>query len=484
MRAIRHVALSTLAAALVVTLPAQVAERPPVRASTERPNIVYILLDDAGWGDLGCYGQQKLKTPHMDRLAREGLRFTQHYAGSTVCAPTRSVLMTGQHTGHTPVRGNGRAPGEPENVFPIGGDAVTVAALLHGAGYATGCFGKWGLGGPGSDSDALALGFDHFCGFYNQAFAHDFYPRWLWRDGKKLELDRKVYAHDVIFDAALEFVRRNRERRFFCYLPVTIPHAAMQAPPEYHERFRKVYPEFDEKVGRYGGDDRRTAVRNPIAGFAAMMTKLDDDVGRLFGLLAELGLDDDTIVMLSSDNGPHREGGHDPKFWDSNGPFQGMKRSLYDGGIRVPLLARWPGRVAAGRVSDHISGHQDLLPTLCELAGASAPEEIDGISMVAELTGKGQQRQHDYLYWEFYEAGGKRAVRMQQWKAVQNGLRDDPDAPIELYDITTDAGERTNVAADHPAVVARAQLCLTEAHVADPRWRYRGKRQPKKGRSK
>lgn len=446
-----------------------------------QPNVVYILLDDAGWGDLGCYGQKKLKTPNMDRLAKEGMRFTQHYSGSTVCAPTRSCLMTGQHTGHTPIRGNGRAGNEPEQVFPIGAGVTTVATRLKQAGYRTGAFGKWGLGGPGSTSDALALGFEHFTGFYSQAFAHDFYPRWLWRDGKKLELDRKRYAHTIYMDDALQFIRQHKDEPFFCYLPVTIPHAAMQAPPEYHERFRQQYPQFDQKVGKYGGDARTSEVRNPIAGFAAMMTKMDDDVGALLALLEELGIDDNTVVMLTSDNGPHLEGGHDPKFWDSNGPFQGHKRSLYDGGIRVPLLARWPGTIEAGRTSDLISAHWDLLPTLCELAGAKVPSDIDGISMVPTLTGRGAQRAHDYLYWEFYEAGGKRALRMGKWKAVRNDLRDRPDAPIELYDITTDLAEANDVAKQHPDVVAQARRYFAAAHTPDERWQYRGGRKRKGG---
>jgi arylsulfatase A len=456
---------------------ALIAQRPN---EEPRPNIVYILLDDAGWGDLGCYGQEKLKTPHMDRLARDGMRFTQHYSGSTVCAPTRSCLMTGQHTGHTPIRGNGNAKGEPERVFPIGAEVVTVAALLKRAGYATGAFGKWGLGGPGSTSDALALGFDHFTGFYSQAFAHDFYPRWLWRDGEKLELNRSEYAHTVSFDDALKFIEANRSGPFFCYLPVTIPHAAMQAPPDYHERFRKIYPQFDKKIGKYGGDGRQSKVTNPIAGFAAMMTKMDDDVGRLIKTLQKLGMDDDTLIMLSSDNGPHLEGGHDPKFWDSNGPFQGHKRSLYDGGIRVPLLARWPGKIQEGSVNEHISAHWDLLPTLCDLAGVAIPQGVDGLSMVPALTGRGSQERHEYLYWEFYEAGGKRALRMGQWKAVRNGLRDDPDAKIELYDILQDLGERRDVAAANPEVVAQAQRFFEAAHTPDPRWQYRGGRRKKK----
>lgn len=443
----------------------------PSEPQPQPPNVIYILLDDAGWGDLGCYGQQKLKTPNMDRLAEEGMRFTQHYAGSTVCAPTRSCLMTGQHTGHTPIRGNGRDKDEPERVLPLGAGTTTVASLLKQRGYATGAFGKWGIGGPGSESDALALGFDHFTGFYNQALAHDYYPRWLWRDGEKLQLDRTRYAHDVYMDDALQFVRDQRDGPFFCYLPVIIPHAAMQAPEEYHRRFREVYPQFDDKVGKYSGDDRQTRVRNPIAGFAAMMTKLDDDIGRLLALLDELGIAEDTLVMLTSDNGPHHEGGHDPKFWDSNGPFQGTKRSLYDGGIRVPLLARWPGAIEAGAVSDLISAHWDLLPTLCELAGAQVPGDVDGLSMAPTLRGESGQLLHEYLYWEFYEQGGKRALRFGQWKAVRNNLAEDPDAPIELYDITTDLAEQRDVSAGHPDEIARARRYFEAAHTPSE-WSY------------
>ncbi len=473
-----RIACGTALAAVLAT-----AAAAPLGAQ-QRPNVVYILLDDAGWGDLGCYGQQKLKTPSMDRLAAEGMRFTQHYSGSTVCAPTRSCLMTGQHTGHTPVRGNGRAEDQPENVPGVGAGTTTVASLLKQRGYATGAFGKWGIGGPGSDSDALALGFDHFTGFYNQAFAHDYYPRWLWRDGEKLALDRSRYAHDVYMDDALQFVRDHKGGPFFCYLPVIIPHAAMQAPEDYHARFRARYPQFDDKVGSYGGDARTTKVQNPIAGFAAMMTKLDDDVGRLLALLDELGIADDTLVMLSSDNGPHHEGGHDPRFWDSNGPFQGHKRSLYDGGIRVPMLARWPGKVAAGADSALISAHWDLLPTLCDLAGADVPDDVDGISMKPTLLGEGDQRQHDYLYWEFYEGGGKRALRFGRWKAVRNYKRDGSVPPIELYDVTADLAEARDVAAAHPEEVAQAERWFRAAHTPSPRWRHPGWGADKRGADK
>ncbi len=465
---------SLLVAVTAAFLAPRLCPQAPPRAAQQPPNVVYILLDDAGWGDLGCYGQQKLLTPNMDRLATEGMRFTQHYSGSTVCAPTRSCLMTGQHTGHTPIRGNGRAKDQPEGVPGIGAGTTTVASLLKQRGYATGAFGKWGIGGPGSDSDALALGFDHFTGFYSQSFAHDYYPRWLWRDGEKLALDRSRYAHDVYMDDALQFVRDHKDGPFFCYLPVIIPHAAMQAPEDYHRRFRERYPQFDDKVGKYGGDDRQTKVQNPIAGFAAMMTKLDDDVGRLLAMLDELGIAEDTLVLLSSDNGPHHEGGHDPRFWDSNGPFQGHKRSLYDGGIRVPMLARWPGAVEAGATSALISAHWDLLPTLCDLAGVDVPGGVDGISMKPTLLGADGQRLHDYLYWEFYEGGGKRALRFGRWKAVIQYKRGQPAPPIELYDVDADLAEARDVASEHPALVRKAARWFQEAHTPSARWRHPG----------
>lgn len=442
--------------------------------AADQPNIVYILLDDAGWGDLGCYGQQKLKTPNMDRLASDGMRFTQHYSGSTVCAPTRSVLMTGQHTGHTYIRGNNSNPmGGAEGQFPISDETVTVAELLKDAGYATGAFGKWGLGAPGNEGAACEQGFDTFYGYYCQALAHDYYPRWIWRNDEKIVLDRKEYSHDLIMAEALDFIRENKDGPFFCYLPVTIPHAAMQAPEEMLERFRKEYPQFNNKVGKYGGDARTSEVVNPIAGFAAMMTVLDDDVGELLALLKDLGIDENTVVMLSSDNGPHREGGHDPVFWDSNGPFQGTKRDLYEGGIRCPLLIRWPGKVEAGQVSDHISAHWDMLPTFCDLADIETPDNVDGISLLPTMLGEGDQPEHEYLYWEFYEQGGKRAVRLGDWKAVQRNLKKDPNSPIELYDLSKDPGEEDDIAADHPEIVERMKEIMEDAHTPDANWKFR-----------
>ena len=435
-------------------------------AEGEKPNLVYLLLDDAGYGDLSCYGQQKFATPNMDRLAAEGLRFTQHYSGSTVCAPTRCCLMTGVHTGHSYVRGNREV--RPEGQSPMPSDIVTLPRLLKQAGYTTGAFGKWGLGAPGSPSDP-AHHFDVFFGYNCQREAHTYYPKHLWNNFEKVPLDGQTHSADVIMSEALEFVRANQEKPFFLFLPVTIPHAAMHATEEYLAPFRKKFPQFENKVGRYAN----TETKNPIAAFAGMMTQVDAHLGQLMQLLDELNLDDRTLVMLSSDNGPHKEGGHDPKFFDSNGPLRGHKRDLYEGGVRAPLIARWPGKIAEGNESAMISAHWDMLPTFCELAGVAVPQLVDGVSLVPELTGQSdKQRQHEYLYWEFYEQGGKRAARFGDWKAVQLNVNKDRNAPIELYFLPEDIGETNNVADDHPEVVARAIKVFADAHTPSEFWSF------------
>ena len=364
-------------------------------ADAAKPNIIYILLDDAGYGDLSCYGQHRFATPNIDALASEGMKFTDHYSGSTVCAPTRCSLMTGMHTGHTYVRGNREV--QPEGQAAMPADIVTIPRLLKKAGYTTGAFGKWGLGAPGSPSDP-ARHFDLFYGYNCQRQAHSYYPDHLWKNFDRVELDGKTYSANLIGDAALKFISDNKQGPFFAFLPVTIPHAAMHAPESYVAPFRKKFPQFEDKIGKYSGPP----VKNPIAAFAGMMTLLDEQVGEILALLKQLGIEEDTLVMLTSDNGPHREGGHDPDFFDSNGPLKGYKRDLYEGGIRAPLLARWPGTIKPGSTSDHVSAHWDMLPTFCQLAGIDPPADVDGISMVAALKGE-PQLQHDYLYWEFYE---------------------------------------------------------------------------------
>ncbi|MEO0446885.1 MAG: arylsulfatase [Verrucomicrobiota bacterium] len=436
--------------------------------ANEKPNIIYILLDDAGYGDFSCQGQTKFSTPNIDRLATEGMTFTDHYAGSTVCAPTRCSLLTGLHTGHAYVRGNREV--KPEGQAPMPADIVTIPRRLRTAGYTSGMFGKWGLGAPGSSSDPMEH-FDAFYGYNCQRQAHNFYPTHLWRDREKeLFPDRDVYSHDKIVEAAHDFVRENAENPFFLYYSITIPHAAMQVPEEDAAPWREAFPQFNDKVGKYGG----STVTNPIANFAGMMTKLDDGIGELLDLLEQLNIDEKTLILFTSDNGPHKEGGHDPDFFDSNGPLKGYKRDLDEGGIRVPLLARWPGTIDPGGQSDHLSAHWDMLPTFCDLAGIDPGVETDGISLSPLLTGEGDQAQHDYLYWEFYERGGRRAARWGQWKAVQYNMGGDPNAPIEIYDLEADIGETSDLASTYPERVAQAQEIFSKAHTPSPNWIFKG----------
>ncbi|MEQ9411075.1 MAG: arylsulfatase [Fuerstiella sp.] len=453
----------------------QAAQKPSAeKLGTDKPNIVYILLDDAGYGDLSCYGQQQFSTPNIDRLAAEGMRFTQHYSGSTVCAPTRCSLMTGLHTGHAYVRGNREVKPEGQAAMPA--DIVTIPRLLRTAGYTTGAFGKWGLGAPASTSDP-AEHFDVFFGYNCQREAHNYYPDHLWRNRERVPLDGKTYTATMIMDEALQFVEDNRNGPFFLFLPVTIPHAAMHAPEEYVASWRKKFSQFEDKVGKYSGPE----VRNPIAAFAGMMTLMDDGVGQLMQLLQQLDIDDNTIVLLSSDNGPHKEGGHDPVFFNSNGPLKGHKRDLYEGGVRAPLIARWPGHIEAGRTSELISAHWDMLPTFCELADVEVPAGLDGISILPTLTGQGDQPKHDFLYWEFYERGGRRAVRFGNWKAVQQNLTDvNMQDGVELYDLETDPGEERNIAANHPAVVRQALSYFSAAHTPSEFWQFGPKKKARK----
>ena len=430
-------------------------------------NIIYILLDDAGYGDLSCYGQKKFKTPNIDLLATEGIKFTQHYSGSTVCAPTRSVLMTGLHTGHTAVRGNKEI--RPIGQHPIPASTYTIAEALKDSGYTTGAFGKWGLGNPGSEGAPENQGFDRFFGYNCQRNAHTYYPTRLFDNEKKITLDGKTYAHDPIMKEALEFIRSNAKKPFFCFMPLTIPHAAMHVPEKYAAPFRKKFPQFKDKIGKYAGPP----VKNPAAMFAGMMTKLDEGVGQILGLVKELGIDEQTIIILSSDNGPHKEGGHMPDFFDSNGPLKGYKRDLYEGGIRVPLIARWPGKIKAGSMSGHISAHWDIFPTFCDLAGSKIPVGLDGISLLPTLLGQKDQQNHEYLYWEFHERTGARAVRFGQWKAIQRNLKKKDNPPIELYDLAKDLAENNDLATMNAPLVKKARKYFEEAHKPSSIWKMR-----------
>lgn len=438
-----------------------------INVAAERPpNIVFVLADDLGYGDLSCFGQKRFTTPRLDALAARGMKLTQHYAGSTVCAPSRCALMTGLHTGHCAVRGNREHQGEGQEPMP--GDVVTMANLLKDAGYATGAYGKWGLGYPGSASDPLRSGFDEFFGYNCQRHAHRYYTDYLWDGDRRVEIDANDYTHELIFDRALDFIRAHKDGPFFCFLPVTLPHAAMEAPEEDRAPFRKEFAQFENVVGKYDGVE----VTNPIASFPAMVRRLDGDVGRLVDLLTELGIDEDTIVVFTSDNGPHHEGGHDPRFFDSNGPFPGYKRDLYEGGIREPTIAYWPGHIAAGSESAFASAGWDWLPTFCDLASIATPAGLDGVSLKPTLTGTGEQQPHDYLYWEFHEQGGKQAIRRGPWKAVRLSAKKNPHATPELYNLDNDPGETTNLAESETALLAQLVVLMNEAHTPAPTYNF------------
>ena len=423
-----------------------------------RPNIVFILADDLGYGELGCYGQRLIQTPRIDRMAAEGIRFTDCYAGCTVCAPSRCTLMTGLHTGHCRIRGNAQVPLATED--------VTVAKLLRQAGYATGIIGKWGLGQPGSSGVPNRQGFDYWFGYLDQVHAHNYYPDYLWRNEEKVLLPnvvekgvakrRVTYSPDLFASEALEFVEHHREKPFFLYLALTVPHANDEAGKNGME-----VP--DDKP--YSDRDWPQVEKNK----AAMITRMDADVGRLLDKLKTLGLDERTIVFFTSDNGPHREGGVDPAFFHASGPLRGIKRDLYEGGIREPMIVRWPGRIAAGQVSDFVWAFWDFRPTAAELAGVRSPADIDGVSIAAvllESPGKSAPPPHEFLYWEFHEGGFKQAVRMGRWKAVRTKL----NRPLELYDLTNDLGETTNVAVKHPETVAQIETYLKRARTDSPNW--------------
>jgi arylsulfatase A-like enzyme len=453
-----------LLCAVILPVTLRAAEPVPSR----RPNVVLIVADDLGYGDLSCYGQEKLSTPQIDRLASEGLRFTDHYAGNTVCSPSRACLMTGQHPGHVHCRGN-----SDENTRAALDPAMTtLPRLFKNAGYATGAFGKWGLGHTtmAGAPNPLTHGFDTFSGWKSQAIAHTYYPTSLVRDGKEVPLEPGTYVHDLIMADAFQFIRHNAQRRqpFFCYIPTAIPHAALHAPPALHAKWRQRLPQFEDRVGKYsaGGGESCPDVTNPEAGFAAMLEHLDNQVGELLALLGDLGIADNTLVIFTSDNGPHREGGHDPEFWDSNGPLRGIKRDLYEGGIRVPFLARWPGTIKPGTVSHHLSAFWDVLPTLAELTGQPSPRQVDGLSFLPTLQGEpDRQPVHPYLYWEHPEtASPQQAVRMGPWKAVVPQRRKQAARKIELYNLEEDLGEQRDVAAERPDIVARLQQIMAEAH--------------------
>ena len=441
------------------------------------PNIIFILADDLGYGELGCYGQKTIQTPHLDRMAAEGMRFVQFYAGSTVCAPSRSVLMTGLHTGHTRVRGNAGARSGAQTLRQ--GD-VTFAHVVQQAGYRTGLVGKWGLGVSGEEGDPSRMGFNYFFGYLDQIHAHNHYPDFLYRNRERITLPNVVthvgstgggyatqrvqYADDLLFEEGRAFVARSKDQPFLLELSLITPHANNERSRELGDG--QEVPDH----GPYAEQDWPA----PLKGQAAMITRMDQAVGGVLQQLKDLGLDERTLVIFTSDNGPHKEGGpkFDPEHFDANGPLRGLKRDLTEGGIRVPFMARWPGRIKAGAVSRHVGYFGDMMATFAELAGGKPPPHLDSISLVPTLLGSGTQPQHEYRYWEFYERGISQAVLLEgRWK----GLRlMETTAPIQLYDLSKDIGEEADIAAQHPEMVTRIAEIMRTAHVDNDRWKIPG----------
>lgn len=432
-----------------------------------KPNIVFILADDLGYAELGCYGQKRIKTPNIDRMSREGVRFTNCYSGSPVCAPSRCVLLTGKHTGHAFVRDNHEI--EPEGQLPLPDGIVTLPKLLKECGYSTALIGKWGLGYPGSSGEPLNQGFDHFFGYNCQRKAHNHYPPVLWRNHQQISLRGndggqrgEQYAPDLMEAEALQFIREKKRDPFALFFTTTIPHLALQVPDD---SLREYVNQWDDPP--YDGKKGYLPQKNPRAAYAAMVTRLDRTVGRISRELKEQQIEDQTLVIFTSDNGStYNLGGYDPAFFNGTGIFRASKGSVYEGGIRVPFIARWPGRIRAGSTSDHVFAFQDMMPTLLEIAGQEhrTPSDIDGVSFVPELLGQPGQRTHEALYMEFPAYGGQQMVRIGAWKGVRQGLLKNPDAPIELYDLNANPGERHDVAAQHPELVARMRTVMAESH--------------------
>lgn len=448
---------------------------PALRAQS-RPNIVFILADDLGYGDVGFNGQQLIRTPNIDRLAREGMRFPQFYAGTSVCAPSRSSLLSGQHTGHTFIRGNKGVL--PEGQQPIADSVVTIAEVFKKAGYVTGAFGKWGLGPVGSEGDPNRQGFDRFYGYNCQSLAHRYYPDHLWDNGKQIFLtanenlrQNREYAPDVIQKQALAFLDDQRkDQPFFLFLPYILPHAELIVPDDsLFQYYKGKFPEKPFKGAAYGPGATTGGYASqalPHATFAAMVARLDVYVGQVVERLKSRGLDKNTLIIFTSDNGPHAEGGADPAFFRSGGGLRGVKRDLYEGGIREPFVARWPGVIRPGSVSTFTGAFWDILPTVAELAGVKAPAGIDGLSIVPTFTGKGRQKQHEYLYWEFHEQGGRQAVRQGNWKAVRLQASKNPGGPVELYDLLKDPSESRDLAGQFPKKARELAGLMDRSHTS------------------
>jgi arylsulfatase A-like enzyme len=486
--------------------------------AARKPNVIFILADDLGYGDIGPFGQKLIRTPNLDRWAAEGMKLTQHYSGNAVCAPSRCVLMTGKHPGHAFIRNNRQADnaknlskmGKPEfeGQFPIPDGVVTMAELFQKLGYRTGGFGKWGLGGPGSTGEPLKQGFDRWFGYNCQGVAHNFYPTYLWDNDKAISLRNPPfsahdtlrsdedpakpesykrfqgteYSADLIAEQVLRFVRDNKDRPFFLYWPTTVPHLALQVP---EDSLQEYLGKWDDPP--YPGGKGYLPHFKPKAAYAAMISRMDREIGRLMDLVKQLGLDEQTIFVFSSDNGPlngtHQGlAGTDCQFFNSAGGLRDGKGTLYEGGIRVPTLVKWTGRIKAGSTSDRVSGFEDWMPTLLELVGAAdaTPKGIDGLSMAPTLLGK-PQPERPFLYREFPAYGGQQSVRVGHWKAIRQNLlpagakakaKGRAGPAFELYNLKTDPAETMNVAAQHPDVVAKLERIMREQHVNSPEFPF------------
>ena len=435
-----------------------------------KPNIIFIMADDLGYGDVGCYGQQKIETPNIDALAKQGLRFTQFYSGTSVCAPARSTLLTGLHTGHTPIRGNKTF--QPEGQTPLPDSVITFANMLQQSGYATGAFGKWSLGYITTSGDPAKKGFDQFYGYNCQSLAHNYYPDHLWNNHERIDFPdnyekKNAYSADLIHYQALKFIEQSHQP-FFVYLPYTLPHAELIVPHDsiYYYYIKKFNEKPDTSRKKYDG---RITDPYPRACYAAMVARLDKYVGEIVKAVEQKGIADNTLIIFTSDNGPHQEGGNDPVFFKSSGIYRGIKRDLYEGGIIEPFIAYWPGKIKPG-ITTQVCALWDLYPTFLELAGIKNSNKTDGISIAPTLLHAQKQLQHKYLYWEFHENNGRQAVRWHNWKGVRLEVNKNADAPIELYNLATDPSEKNNVADKYSEIVKKIKEMMTEAHVSNPDW--------------
>ncbi|MGH2623018.1 MAG: arylsulfatase, partial [Sphingobacterium sp.] len=443
---------------------------PITQAQKKQPNVIIILADDLGIGDLGSYGQTIISTPNLDKLAKSGMKFTQFYAGTSVCAPSRSALLTGQHTGRTHIRGNKEIM--PEGQEPLLDSIRTFAMMMQEQGYQTGAFGKWGLGMVGTSGDPNQKGFDEFFGYNCQRQSHRYYPTHLWHNQTRIPLegndlsDKQIYAPELIQEKTLAFIDKNKDKPFLLFVPTVLPHAELAGPrDEFYQKYEHAFQETPHQGADYGPGATvagYASVSKPRATYAAMVSRMDHYVGQILDKIEALGLTENTIILFSSDNGAHREGGADPSFFQSTSDFKGYKRDLYEGGIRTPLLVSWKNHIPAASTSQHLGAFWDILPTLQQIIGSKKEENTDGLSLLPTLVKKGKQKQHQYLYWEFHEDGGKQALRYQNFKLIKFQVKDPSKTYYELYNLQSDPGEIHPI--ENPTLQLKMQRMIDKAH--------------------